>query len=323
MIEPSNDTKEALLEYDAAYESTKGEIHRLLSSAPLIIRQYTQHLLGAQGKHIRALCLLCCSMNDQNLIGENAIKLAAATEILHLATLVHDDVIDNADTRRGIPSLQKKFGKRTAVICGDYLFSVALTLAASVSNKKDYAEYQLPDYVAQICFGELSQHIHNGDLDLSEMQYFKIISGKTAALFEASFHAGALLCGCGEAEAKQYKRLGWYTGMIFQIKDDCNDFESTQEILKKNVQSDYEQNVVTLPLIHALGASPEFKQKVKAQKITRRELNRSVAEMNGLLYAHSVAQKFYDKSLQIVSALHLTEEKRTRIMSILNKAMQL
>ena len=324
MIDLSTDKKEiATMEYEAGYEAVQHEIRLLLSSAPLIIRQYTQHLLGAQGKHIRALALLSCSMNGQNLVSENAVKLAAATEILHLATLVHDDVIDNADMRRGIPSLQKKFGKKTAVICGDYLFSVALKLAGSVANKQDYADFQVPDYVSQICFGELSQLIHNGDLNLSELEYFKIISGKTAALFEACFYAGAVLSGCDDIEAKKYKRLGWYTGMIFQIKDDCDDFESTREIAKKTVQSDYEQNVITLPLIYALKRSDDLKQRIKAGKVNRQELNRAVAECEGLAYAHAAAQKFYDKSFQIVSEVQMTDKKRTNILGILNKSMKL
>ena len=125
MIESEKDKQAPFLEYDFAYESVKGEIEHIISNAPGIIRQYTQHLLGAPGKHIRALSLLCCALNAENLIDPDAVKLAAAIEILHLATLVHDDVIDNADMRRGIPSLQKKFGKRTAVICGRDIASVA------------------------------------------------------------------------------------------------------------------------------------------------------------------------------------------------------
>ncbi len=315
--------KECLMGFETAYESTKDEIVRVLSSAPVIVRQYTQHLLGAQGKHIRAIALLCASMDKQERIKQDAVKFAAATEILHLATLVHDDVIDNADIRRGIPTLQKKYGKRTAVICGDYLLSVALTLAASATDKKDYENLEMPDYVAQICIGELSQHIHSGDLDLSEIQYLKIISGKTAALFEFSFYLGAFLGGCTAAEAKQYKRLGWYTGMIFQIKDDCNDFESSREAAKKTVRSDYEQNVITLPLIHALQGSVFFKMKLQSGRVTRQQLNKSVRDLNGLSYAHSVAEKFYQKALRIASMLDMAEDKRTRILGILDKSMQL
>jgi heptaprenyl diphosphate synthase len=225
--------------------------------------------------------------------------------------------------RRGIPSLQKQFGKRTAVICGDYLFSAALTLAASVGPQKEYENFRLPDYAAQICIGELSQHIHNSDLDLSEWQYLKIISGKTAALFEASFYGGAQIGGCGQSEAGKYRRLGWYAGMIFQLKDDCNDFESTPEITKKTVQSDYEQNVITLPLIFALRSSPAFLQKLKTKKIRRSELNRAVSGLGGLAYAHGVADKFYQKATGILGSLVVTEEKRATLLGILQKTMQL
>ena len=189
--------------------------------------------------------------------------MAAAIEILHLATLVHDDVIDNADLRRGEPTLQKKYGKRTAVICGDYLVCMAMKLAASTSQKSDMEEYEqldMPDYMSRVCLGELNQHINNGNIDLTVRQYLRIISGKTAALFEASFFTGAVLVEKDLKQVKKYARLGRYIGMIFQLTDDCMDFEETEETAQKPVQSDYEQNVITLPLIHAFKTIENLKK---------------------------------------------------------------
>ncbi len=310
------------LTFDVACESTKDEVKRVLSASPVIIKQYTRHLLGAQGKFIRATSLLACALNEQDRIEGNAVKFAAATEILHLATLVHDDIIDNADVRRGIPSLQKKFGKRTAVICGDYLLSVALNMAASAPYREEYSNFDLPGYVAQICYGELSQHMNNGNLDLSVFEYLKIISGKTAALFESSFYVGASISGCDADQIKRYKRLGWYTGMIFQLMDDCNDFESTQKIAKKTVQSDYEQNVITLPLIHALNNSQALKDRMRAHAITREELNEAVVTWGGLDYTHQLAERYFAKCTQIVDMLAMTDEKRVRITAILKRVAQ-
>ena len=190
--------------FEDAFLLVKEEVNSALWASPRIVRGYMEHLARSQGKYIRAMSLLTCSMDREGLIIPSAVKLAAAIEILHLATLVHDDVIDDADIRRGLPTLQKKFGKRTAVICGDYLLSVALRMAASIPDKKDYLEMDLPDYVMKICSGELLQNVNNGNYDLSVFRYLKIITGKTAALFEASFFAGALLSGCDRSELTLY-----------------------------------------------------------------------------------------------------------------------
>ena len=108
----------------------------------------------------------------------NAVTAAVAIEILHLASLVHDDIIDNADLRRGDVTLQKKYGKRTAVICGDYLLSIALRMMANIPNKKDYLDLEMPDYVGRLCLGELEQHINNFNINLTIYRYLKIISRK-------------------------------------------------------------------------------------------------------------------------------------------------
>ena len=192
---------------DEALALVKAEVDRTLSKSPLIIREYTKHLTGSRGKFIRAYSVIITAEDKEGYISGNAIKIAAAIELLHLATLVHDDIIDNADLRRGDVTLQKKYGKRTAVICGDYLLSVALRMAASIENKKEYFDLVLPDYVGKVCLGELNQHINNYNLNLSIYKYLKIISGKTAALFEASYLAGAIFAGYDEKRFKAHNML--------------------------------------------------------------------------------------------------------------------
>jgi len=126
----------ARLCFDDALEAVKKEVDRTLSSSPRIIRDYTGYLVDSRGKMIRAMSLLACAMGPDDAVGPDAVRFADAVEILHLATLVHDDVIDNARLRRGKTTLQRKFGKKTAVICGDYLFSVSLRLAASAKSEE-------------------------------------------------------------------------------------------------------------------------------------------------------------------------------------------
>lgn len=309
-----------LIEGNKALDLVKDEINRILLSSPVIIRQYTSHLVASSGKFIRAESLLTCALNKDGLVHYNAIKFAAAIELLHLATLIHDDIIDDADIRRGKISLQKKFGKRTAVICGDYLMSIALKTATDITNTEDYLKMGAPNYMAKICLGELNQHLNNGNLDLSVRQYFKIISGKTAALFEASFYAGAILSESDNKNIKQYQRLGRYIGMIFQMTDDCLDFEATTARAKKPVQSDFEQGVITLPIIYAFKKITGFKEKAQNGQVTRNDINKAVEKVGGLSYTRFVSKKYYDKALIIINELDISPDKRAKLICILDKA---
>ncbi len=306
------------LDFDAAFAKTSENIDHILTTAPSIVRNYTLHLAQAKGKFIRTFSLLACAMNEKNQIHEDAISFASAIEILHLATLVHDDVMDNAEVRRGIETIQKKFGRKTAVICGDYLLASALTQMISIENK--YRENYLPNYVEQICMGELRQHVNNGNLDLSVYRYLSIINGKTAALFEASFYGGALLCEKDEKRLKLYRRLGRYIGVIFQLTDDCIDFEEDEVTAMKNVQSDYEQGVITLPLIYAFEQDTPLKEKAKEGTLTRKEINQSVKKTGGLDFTRGIAKRYFNKGMAIIKELSLAPEKETQLTRILEKA---
>lgn len=309
-----------LITFDNALLLVKIEVDRVLSTSPFIIRGYTEHLMIPRGKFIRAVSLITCAQTSDCLIHPNAVKLAAAIEILHLATLVHDDVIDNADKRRGNITLQKKYGKRAAVICGDYLLCIALKLVSSATNKEDYLNIDIPDYMIRVCLGELYQHTNNGNLDITIYKYLRIISGKTAALFEASFFAGATLCEVDNKELKNYMRLGRYIGMIFQLTDDCNDFEATEHSAKKPVQSDYEQGVITLPLIYTFNNMVDFKEKAKTKGISRNEINDAVLSSGGINFTRMVSKRYYKKALVIINELNANDNKKKELISILDKA---
>lgn len=308
------------LSFDEAFDGVKSQINKTLTSSPLIIREYTSHLTASQGKFIRALSLLSCAQDEWDLIHPDAVNFAAAIEILHLASLVHDDVMDDAKTRRGTISLQAKFGRRTAVICGDYLLCIALKMVTSVINRNDYIEVDLPNYMSRLALGELNQHINSYNINISLRQYFRIISGKTAALFEASFFAGALLCKNDEKELRKYKRLGHYIGMIFQLTDDLIDFEETEEQAKKPVQSDYEQGIYTLPLIYTMKNLEEFKDRLSREKIPRSELNFTVTKTGGLKFTRLISKKYYDKAFSIIKKLNLSSDKQKKLKAVLDKA---
>lgn len=312
-----------LLKFDDALGYVMKESDKVLLKSPLVIREYTKHLSNSHGKLIRANSVLICAEDENGMVHPNAVKIAAAIEILHLATLVHDDIIDNADLRRGEVTLQKKYGKKTAVICGDYLLCAALNLVSSISNKEDYLDINMPNYIGRVCIGELDQHINNFNLNLSVYKYLKIISGKTAALFEASFFAGAVFSGTSEAECKRYKQLGFHVGMIFQLTDDCIDFDATVDEAKKPVQSDFEQGVITLPLIHAFNNKLGLKEKAAESGISREEINEAVTITGGLGFTKLTVNRYYKKSQKIIDELKISETKRNRLSMILDKAARL
>lgn len=320
MFSLDKNNEETSYSLTSAFEQTKKTVDKILLDAPFVIRTYTQHLAKSNGKFIRAWALLVCAMDNENKINQNAITFASAIEILHLATLVHDDVMDDASLRRGVITLQKKYGKKTAVICGDYLLAAALRLAASVDNKDEFLKLNMPSYVEQICMGELRQHANNGNMNISFYRYFSIISGKTAALFEAAFYGGAILVEKDKEILNSYCKLGKYLGMIFQLTDDCIDFEVDEIIAKKNVQSDYEQGVITLPLIYTFYNNEDVKNKAKEGLLDRQELNKAVLNAGGLDFTKMISKKYYNKFTKIIDSIDMTEEKRFNLMQILDKA---
>lgn len=330
----------ACLHFDAAMEQVKTELDRRLLTAPFPVRAYTAHLTLAHGKFIRARAVLACAMDGEKMVPADAAAFAVAIELLHLATLVHDDIMDEADLRRGVETLQKRYGKRTAVICGDYLLAAAMRSLAQVQENDRYRELDAYRYVNQICMGELRQNRNNRNFGLSMFRYLSIINGKTAALFEASCYAGALAQGrpseaagigmsgagrppeaAGEKERlRLYRRFGRYLGIIFQLTDDCIDFESDNRTAGKNVQSDYEQGVVTLPVIYTFYRKPQLRQRAGQGRLAVPELLRAVADSGGVSFTRRTAGRYYEKALAALLALALPPGQQEQLKALLDKA---
>lgn len=298
-------------------ESVNQEVDSLLSTSPLIIRKYMEHLITSKGKGIRALSVLTTALNEEGEVSDDSIIMAASLEILHLATLVHDDVMDDADTRRGVDTLHKKYGRKTAVICGDYLLALAMHTVAKVKID-DQSALKYTDILMGLVLGELNQHLNNGNLDLTMPEYMDIIEGKTAKLFEASFVGGALTLTKDEEVLEQYRKIGNALGMIFQISDDLIDFEDTKEEALKPVQSDFEQGVMTLPLIYAFSKEPELKKK----RLTRTIINEAVRRLKGVDFAKHEALKIYEEAMEILDAMELDAIKHNSIKLLFERAIR-
>lgn len=305
---------------EEAFEMTKGEVDRMLHAAPSLIRVYTSHLAKAFGKLLRAKAVLVCAMDENGQVHEDAVYFASAIEVLHLATLVHDDIMDDADLRRGIETIQKKFGKRTAVICGDYLLSAALKQLQRPEDRSKYDSLQIPAYVEQICMGELRQNVNNRNYDLNLFRYLSIINGKTAALFEASYFAGAIVHETDEKRLQLFRKVGRYTGVIFQLTDDCIDYEVEESVALKDVQSDFEQGVITLPVIFTFWKKPELKEQAKAGKLLPGEVIQAVKNSDGVGYTKKTAKRYYEKAMAALELLELPEVQKQYLVEILDKS---
>lgn len=252
----------AHLSVDEAREQLSALMTRVLTKAPAPILDIMKHLAISQGKGVRALLLFYTAMDENGLVPSDAVTAAAAAELFHLATLVHDDVIDDAALRRGTATVQAKFGKKQAVICGDYLLCSAAALVAPLHERYRGAVPFLTTFtsaLSSVCLGELNQLRNNRNLDLTIPGYLRIVSGKTAALFYACALAGAFIAGLAKPKAVRLARFGRYVGMVFQIIDDCKDYEQNETEAQKTVLKDIGEGVVTLPLIYAMAANPEVR----------------------------------------------------------------
>jgi geranylgeranyl pyrophosphate synthase len=308
--------------FDEAVHETESEISRQLKNTPDVIKRLSGHLSRAAGKNIRAKSLLACALRHDGHIAGDAVKIAAAVELLHLATLVHDDIIDDAASRRGIETLHRRFGEKAAILCGDYLFCLALELASTVKPREErrmLAPKTLPGYLTDVLTGEMRQNENNRNFALTERQYLKIISGKTAAMFEASFYAGFLLSDETGSLENDYLEIGRSLGIIFQLADDCADYEATQKSTRKPVLSDFRTGVVTLPLIYALKSDKSLYARI-ISGISPQELKNAVETTGGLRDTHLRISEYFYKTKKRLAALPISPEKKDRLTMILEKA---
>ena len=213
------------------------------------VSEITSYLLGGGGKRLRpALLLLCNAYTGRRSTG--AIRLAAVVELLHSATLIHDDVIDSADTRRGRPSANSRWGNHRSVLAGDWLYMQSFQMALEERNFRILDI--LIDLTQKMVEGELIQLEKIGRIDVTEADALRLATHKTACLFSGCARLGAVLGGFAGAQEEALADYGRYAGLAFQLVDDLLDFTASAQQLGKPVLSDLKEGKVTLPLIYAM-----------------------------------------------------------------------
>ena len=230
------------------------------------------YVLAQKGKQLRPLVVLL-SAQICNPITDKTLKSAVALDLLHNATLVHDDVVDNSDTRRGKPAVHTQWTNKVAVLMGDYVLAKVIGLTAEVRN------IRILEIVANLgqslSSGEMLQLHYGASMWIDEAQYMKIIDQKTAQLFQACAEAGAESAGCTQRQRTALREYGRLLGLCFQIKDDIFDYSDLEEIGKPTM-SDLRDGKVTLPLIEALRRAPKEEAEVikaNGERLTAKELS--------------------------------------------------
>jgi octaprenyl-diphosphate synthase len=210
------------------------------------------HLRHYRGKRLRpALLLLTAKATGK--IAHHHHTLAAAVEMIHTATLVHDDVLDEAELRRHVATVNAGWGNKVSILLGDMLFTHAFHLTSTVDGR---ACQIIGEATNRVCAGELRQISERDNLNLTESDYFAIVEGKTAALTECCGRLGALYAGAGDEIANKLASFGRNLGLAFQIADDLLDLVGDQETVGKTLGTDLEQQKLTLPVIHTLNRLP-------------------------------------------------------------------
>jgi len=276
------------------------------------ISGYVSYALDSNGKRIRpALVLLAARASGQ--ITPAHLDLAIVVELIHLATLVHDDILDGASTRRGRPTAVAKWGAELSVLLGDCLFCHALKLSCQFPDQS--MSRRIAEASNDVCSGEILQTQRRFDLKLSIPDYIKIISMKTGALFRVSTELSAALNNRRAEEVSALRNYGDYLGIAYQIYDDCLDLVGTEGATGKTVGTDLAKGKLTLPLLHVLAQAGEAERErlheiiLHGTEENRVELLAQVVERGGLKNAVRRIQSYLD---QAVAALQVLPKSRYR-----------
>lgn len=268
-------------------------IHDQLSSRVPLVEKVAEYIVNSGGKRLRPLLVLLTA-KALGQCDEKAIKLATVIEFLHTATLLHDDVVDTSDMRRGNPTANAKWGNAPSVLVGDFLYSRAFTMMVEL-GKLPVMDI-LSNATCVIAEGEVLQLVNCKNPDTSEQQYMDVIKGKTAMLFEASTHSTAQLIGSDDDTAQALKDYGLYLGMAFQLIDDVLDYEGNAEEMGKNVGDDLAEGKPTLPLIHAMAHSNEDDAKLIRKAIRKGGLE-DIDQIMQVVQASGSLQYTKDKAI--------------------------
>lgn len=286
-----------------------------LINGDAFLNQLGSHVLGMSGKQLRpALTLLAARVGAG---GQGApIDLAMAVELLHTATLVHDDIVDGSLTRRNQASMNARWGNEISIICGDYIYAKAFSVIADLGHPDITSLFA--DCVSKICEGEMKQIESRRSGPLDETVYLNMVEKKTAALFQAAALAGGLYSKASLSDLAALSEYGLCLGMAFQIVDDCLDIIGKEEVLGKKAGSDWEKSDPTLPVIYLCladrnGAPLEFREwRERMNDLGSFENIRArVMESGAIDRSEEIARRFAARAEQALQSLKSGESRKS------------
>ena len=278
------------------------EIQKQLSSDIELINNISQYIVNSGGKRIRPLIVLlsarACGASDL----ERIVKAAAMIEFIHTATLLHDDVVDNSDSRRGIKTAHQSFGNESTILVGDFLYSRAFQIMVQI-NHMGIMEV-MSDATNTIAEGEVLQLINSGNPKINKEQYLEVIYRKTGKLFEAAMVVGGLLSNQSQTVLNTLQLFGKELGMAYQIVDDVLDYSSSFEIMGKDVGDDLAEGKVTLPMIYTLERAMPDMQEMIGQAILNKDSKNADKIIGSIQSTGSIASSVNDAKEKTEFALH-------------------
>ena len=265
-----------------------------LASDVVLINQISEHIVAAGGKRLRPM-LTVIAARALGYGGQAHHQLAAIIEFIHTSTLLHDDVVDESDLRRGRKTANALWGNAPSVLVGDFLYSRSFQLMVELDSMP--VMRVLADTTNRIAEGEVLQLLHVGNPDTTEADYLRVIERKTAVLFAAATRLSAMLAGAGAAQQDALAGFGMSLGMAFQIADDVLDYTADAAALGKNLGDDLAEGKATLPLIHALAHCAPARRETLARIVRECDVDAlpevlaAIRECGSLDYSRQVAQR--------------------------------
>jgi octaprenyl-diphosphate synthase len=289
-------------------DAVEEELKEFTKSPNKIVAEISSYLFKNAGKRIRPALLILCSKLC-GYTGNEHIAMSSLVETIHTASLLHDDIIDNAKTRRGRESVHTKWGPNITVLLGDYLY--IKTINSSLQSQHRQIVQILTDVSSRMIEGELNEYYISWNLDIDEHNYLDIINKKTASLFSASCQIGGILGNVQEKEENILAEFGTNLGMIFQIIDDLLDYTGDENTMGKPVLSDLREGRITLPLIYTLqndgkenrARIMDLLKKKELDQTSLEEILRTVQSNGALDYTFRKAEKFSSQSKELLQQL--------------------
>ena len=297
-----------------------------LSHTEGLLSQVLEHIRHRGGKRMRPLLILLIAKNYGG-VNDVTLRSAVGLELLHTASLVHDDVVDESKERRGQPSVNAVYNNKVAVLVGDYVLSTAL-LNISYTNNSDILR-SIAVLGRNLSNGEILQLSNIQNTEFSEDIYYDVIKMKTAALFESCCEVGTLSVNANERQIELAKEFGRNLGIIFQIRDDIFDYYDSKEI-GKPTGNDMAEGKLTLPVLYALNSThdsemEEIARKVKRNDVTRYEIARLVdftKNNGGIEYAEQKMLELRQKCMEFIDSESVSEEIRTSLTAYIDYVIQ-